>query len=361
MIAIVNNHWMHYKDLLFRSLSEKKVDFVAVFSALGSSQRAAPALNEGYNYRVLYPGDYEKRSHAKTGYRAWRTLQQLKPSTVIIEGWRDLSSWTAWLWAILHKVPIIFWSESNDFDKPRNPMAEWPKRLFASRVSYGHVYGRSNRDYLTNLGIPKDKVLLDRVVVNTEMFLSRQSSFDSAALRFLYVGRLAPEKNLEYLLNEFSSFVKQARLAHTLTIVGSGPLAPKLEAQVKTLGLEKSACLTRSMPYERLGDTYAASHIFVLPSLSEPWGLVAAEAMCAGLPAIISSRCGCAADLVTEKTGWLFDPAGSGNLAEALSRVAATPIETIAAMGLRARHLAAKYSPANAADLVISSISLSHK
>jgi glycosyltransferase involved in cell wall biosynthesis len=270
MIAIVNNHWMHYKDLLFRSLSEKKVDFVAVFSALGSSQRAAPALNEGYNYRVLYPGDYEKRSHAKTGYRAWRTLQQLKPSTVIIEGWRDLSSWTAWLWAILHKVPIIFWSESNDFDKPRNPMAEWPKRLFASRVSYGHVYGRSNRDYLTNLGIPKDKVLLDRVVVNTEMFLSRQSSFDSAALRFLYVGRLAPEKNLEYLLNEFSSFVKQARLAHTLTIVGSGPLAPKLEAQVKTLGLEKSACLTRSMPYERLGDTYAASHIFVLPSLSEP-------------------------------------------------------------------------------------------
>ena len=56
---------------------------------------------------------------------------------------------------------------------------------------------------------------------------------------------------------------------------------------------------------------YAAADLLVLPSESETWGLVVNEAMCMGRPAIVSSRVGCAHDLVVpEETGLVF-PAGS--------------------------------------------------
>jgi glycosyltransferase involved in cell wall biosynthesis len=80
--------------------------------------------------------------------------------------------------------------------------------------------------------------------------------------------------------------------------------------------------------------------------------------MCAGLPSIISSRCGCAADLVTDQTGWLFNPDKTGALSDVMSRAAATPKRLLSQMGTRARQTAAKYSPPNAADLVICSISV---
>ena len=124
------------------------------------------------------------------------------------------------------------------------------------------------------------------------------------------------------------------------------------------MGLQGSVRFVDSMPAEQLVDTYSKSHVFILPSKCEPWGLVAAEAMCVGLPAIVSKRCGCAADLVTEETGWLFDPYSQEDLTQVLHQVAATPIDKIALMGQKARQLAAKYSPANSADLIISSVSL---
>ncbi len=45
---------------------------------------------------------------------------------------------------------------------------------------------------------------------------------------------------------------------------------------------------------------YAASDVFVLPSENEPWGLVVNEAMCAGIPVIVSGEAGCVADLVND-------------------------------------------------------------
>ena len=226
MIAIVCSYWMHYKDLLFKSLTGKHVDFVAIFSALGSSQRAIPTPSETYNYRALHNGNYEERPPAKTAYRVWQTLNSLRPSTVVIEGWYDTSCWAAWLWANLHKVPIILWAESNDFDKPRSRVAESAKKLFASRASCSHVYGKSNRDYLLNLGLSKDLIVLDRAVINTESLLLGRPTFETSNLNFLYVGRFAPEKNLEHLLSSFSMFLHQAGKAHTLTLVGNGQLEP---------------------------------------------------------------------------------------------------------------------------------------
>ena len=54
---------------------------------------------------------------------------------------------------------------------------------------------------------------------------------------------------------------------------------------------------------------YGLASAFVHPSTTEQWGLVVNEAAAAGLPLIVSERCGCAPELVRQGvTGFLFDP-----------------------------------------------------
>jgi glycosyltransferase involved in cell wall biosynthesis len=67
---------------------------------------------------------------------------------------------------------------------------------------------------------------------------------------------------------------------------------------------------------------YAALDIFVLPSEHEPWGLAVNEAMCAGLPVVVSQGVGCVADLVRDGVNGYTPAAGDiGGLARALQRL----------------------------------------
>jgi len=61
---------------------------------------------------------------------------------------------------------------------------------------------------------------------------------------------------------------------------------------------------------------YRLADIFVLPSKGpgETWGLAVNEAMACKRPVIVSSKCGCAPDLVEENlTGWVFEPGEHGD------------------------------------------------
>ena len=71
-----------------------------------------------------------------------------------------------------------------------------------------------------------------------------------------------------------------------------------------------------------LPDLYAASDVFVLPSEHEPWGLAVNEAMCAGLPIVVSHEVGCVADLVSDDVNGFTPAAGDiESLALALRRL----------------------------------------
>jgi 1,2-diacylglycerol 3-alpha-glucosyltransferase len=91
---------------------------------------------------------------------------------------------------------------------------------------------------------------------------------------------------------------------------------------------------------------YAFARCFVLPSTREPWGLVVNEAMAAGLPVVVSSRCGCAEDLVEPaRNGFVFNPSATGDLAQCLRQMEdATPSE-LAQMGAHSLEIIGHYSP----------------
>jgi glycosyltransferase involved in cell wall biosynthesis len=107
--------------------------------------------------------------------------------------------------------------------------------------------------------------------VDTRLFRPReQRVFELPSPVFLYVGRVAVEKNLEAFLS--------LDLPGTQVVVGDGPSRQGLEAKyprVRFLG---------ALSGEALAQTYSSADVFAFPSLTDTFGLVLLEALASGLP-----------------------------------------------------------------------------
>jgi asparagine synthase (glutamine-hydrolysing) len=142
-------------------------------------------------------------------------------------------------------------------------------------------------------GIPADRVTRVPGGVDTERF---HPPTDRAALRrklglpggllLLTVRNLVPRMGLDSLIAAMPAIVRSWPDA-SLCIGGAGPLKPRLEEQVRDLGLERHVCFAGFIPEERLRDYYGAADAFVLPTRClEGFGLVTVEALACGTPVI---------------------------------------------------------------------------
>jgi glycosyltransferase involved in cell wall biosynthesis len=92
-------------------------------------------------------------------------------------------------------------------------------------------------------------------------------------------------------------------------MAGSGELAGELRTFCADNTLD-NVVFTGFINQSELPALYGASDVFVLPSEHEPWGLAVNEAMCAGLPVVVSREVGCAADLVSDGVNGYAPAAG---------------------------------------------------
>ncbi|MGR3763108.1 glycosyltransferase family 4 protein [Rossellomorea sp. NS-SX7] len=107
-------------------------------------------------------------------------------------------------------------------------------------------------------------------------------------LTLLYVGRLAPEKDLDTLTKIIKLMPQAVKDRVQWTIVGDGPLKKEMESDLHG----ENVLFTGYLNGEDLADTYASSDLFVFPSASETFGNVVLEAFASGLPAIVADKGG---------------------------------------------------------------------
>lgn len=111
----------------------------------------------------------------------------------------------------------------------------------------------------------------------------RQTGLPRDAWVVGHVGRLAPEKNLDFLAEAVSRFMEDDAQAHFL-VVGQGPSAERIERCFHRRSLTERLHLAGEADGERLRDAYAAMDGFAFASLTETQGMVLTEAMAAGNP-----------------------------------------------------------------------------
>lgn len=106
---------------------------------------------------------------------------------------------------------------------------------------------------------------------------------DSTVL--LYVGRLAPEKNLRLVLDSMERLLPDHRDLR-LVFVGGGPHEAGLRSEISRRGLSDRAIVPGAVAREEVGRVYCGGDLFVFPSMTETQGLVLGEALAAGLPCV---------------------------------------------------------------------------
>ncbi|CAM0124922.1 Glycosyltransferase family 1 protein [Stenotrophomonas geniculata] len=130
-------------------------------------------------------------------------------------------------------------------------------------------------------------------------------------------GRLSKQKNQSFLIDCMRD------LDANLVIVGEGELRQEIEARISQLGLEGKVILVGEVPPSQVGAYLALGDIFAFPSHFEAFGLVAVEAMRAGLPLVCSDHP--ALREVVGDAGILLPPTDRNSWVKTLSELACDP------------------------------------
>jgi len=145
----------------------------------------------------------------------------------------------------------------------------------------------------------------------------------------LFVGRLAHEKNIGFLL-QMTVEALARRPDLLLLIAGEGPALPALREQVAHLGLGESVRFVGYLDrHQDLPDCYAAADVFVFASRTETQGLVLLEAMAVGLPVVAFAHMG-TIDILAPRRGCRVPAGDSTAFAESV-------VEVVSDAALRAR------------------------
>jgi glycosyltransferase involved in cell wall biosynthesis len=220
----------------------------------------------------------------------------------------------------MHGIPVVFTEHSGRFSM--------------------HLKTKSQRSLARNL-LPK----FDRVIsvspslsnqiqsfcplidINTVGNVIRTDFFKSADCisnfkihqkpQFLCIAFLKENKGIHYFIKAISSLVNRGITSFDVIIGGDGPARAKLENMLKDLGLSDLCSFLGFLTHQEVRYWMQRCDVFVLPSLSETFGVVLGEAMACGKP-VIATRCGGPEFLVLPETGLLVDVADSDALADAM-------------------------------------------
>ncbi len=196
-------------------------------------------------------------------------------------------------------------------------------------------------------------------VVPTGVQLARFKNGDGQALRrrlgipadaFVvgHVGRLAPEKNLDFLARAVRDFLVQDEHRHFL-VAGAGESREQLRELFRAAGLAGRYHELGILTARDLTDAYAAMDVFAFASLTETQGMVLTEAMAVGLPAVAVDAPGAREVVRDRSNGRLLHEASVADFTAALGDIAGLPPAQLQAMQAAALATAERFSLAHTA------------
>jgi len=177
-------------------------------------------------------------------------------------------------------------------------------------------------------GLPEDKLVMIPNGVNTRVYENSENE-DVNAFRtkfamphekiVLYVGRLVYEKGIHVLINAVPKVL--AKVDAKFIIVGSGYMKEQLLSIVKSMRLEHKVLFLGFVDDDTLVRLQKCADVSVVPSLFEPFGIVALEAMAAKSPVVVSDTGGLSEIVDHDVTGFKVYPNNPESLASGITKI----------------------------------------
>jgi len=177
-------------------------------------------------------------------------------------------------------------------------------------------------------GLPEDKLVMIPNGVDVKEY-EKNANVDLSSFRrkfalpeekiVLFVGRLVYEKGIHVLINAVPKILEKVNAK--FVIVGSGYMKESLSEIVKKMGLSHKVLFTGFLDDETLRKLQKCADVSVVPSLFEPFGIVALEAMAAKSPVVVSDSGGLSEIVEHDVTGVKVYPNNSDSLTWGVTRV----------------------------------------
>jgi len=193
---------------------------------------------------------------------------------------------------------------------------EWLLTYEATEVIVNSNYMKNEIQRL--FGLPFDKINVIPNGINLSNFTGierdydfrRQYAMDNEKI-ILYVGRLVYEKGVQHLIAAMPKILSNYHDAK-LIIAGRGGMMDELRAEASNLGLNDKIYFTGYLNSKQVQKMYKCADVAVFPSTYEPFGIVALEAMLAGVPTVVSDVGGLD-EIVTHGVDGMKSYAGNAN------------------------------------------------
>jgi glycosyltransferase involved in cell wall biosynthesis len=364
--------WSKYKAEIFSCVNKQAIElnlgvkFIQIAETENSRLSLGPVDYSAHKYpfTLLYEKAYESIPRLFLYSNLVSLVFNSDSKVVVLPGYSKVEHWLMLVAAVISKKKIAVFCDSTVNDRKQTITKNILKRVFFSLCKVTFAYGQRSSEYIQRFGVssnriispcqasatPRDKLTLHEVLdIRLKAGLAR--NFQK---RFIYVGRLSPEKSIDLLLEAWREHISDNALSE-LRIIGSGPEYNHLTTLIQSLGLTSSVKLIGALSSEDLGLEYLNATALILPSQSEPWGLVVNEAFYYGCPAIVSSNCGCVPELIQGKTGKAFSTGVLSSLVKSINEWAAQEID-IKESSIACRTLIDEFSPQHAAKKIVTGL-----
>jgi glycosyltransferase involved in cell wall biosynthesis len=346
-LGILTSHPIQYQAPWFRALAER-CHLTVYFAHQPNAEEQGKGFGQAFAWDVDLLSGYQYEFMPNVA--VWPDTSRFKGCDIpaiqqriaeegfdafIVMGWYLKCFWQAIRACRRLKIPVLVRGDSQ-LATPRSKLKTLAKelvyRVLLRQFDGFLTVGQRSREYLQHYGVPEWKLFPAPHFVDNAWFAERKevASGQRQELRqvwgvrpgqvaVLFVGKFIPEKGLSLLVHGLAEFEKKQPGVLKLILVGSGPL----EADIRGLSTRLNVDLTFA-GFKNQGELpacYGAADVLVLTSVSETWGLVVNEAMACGLPAIVSTACGCEPDLIVEgETGFAFTAGEVAAFTAALAR-----------------------------------------
>ena len=377
-IAFVNTHPIQYFAPLYAYLNQTgrfsvTALYLSDFSVRGSLDREFGKvlqwdidLLSGYNARFVRGA--EVRPQPKSFFsviapQIWREVTHGKFDALIVHGHTPAALLIAVAAARRAGVPVFCRAETH-LGLSRTLLKRFVRKPLMGAL-YGFIdgvlaIGSANALFYQAMGVPRERIFFmpytidnARFIAGARMSLKQRSEVRAALGVFddtpivLYAAKLQARKHPDDLMRA-ALRLRQWGVSFHVVVAGSGEMASELNnfvARNKLQNVHFRGFVNQTV----MPQVYGAADVFVLPSEDESWGLAINEAMCAGLPIVVSKGVGCVADLVRDNVnGRIFAPRDIEGLATVLHSVL-VDTEVRRRMGAASREIISRWGYAESA------------
>lgn len=261
-----------------------------------------------------------------------RTTWKFRPDVLFTLGYSDEIALCGLVMGKALGARVFFLADSKADDQPRRAAGEAVKARILRRYDGALVAGERHKSYFAGLGVKSDVIQVGYDVVDNGYFAQRAARFRTKSnlvhtmgvvppRYVLLVSRLIPRKRVDRALDIYAaSHLPGSQVK--LLIIGQGPQEQHLQERVEALGIAEHVICRREVKSSMMPLFYAFAEALLLTSEYDQWGLSVNEAMACGIPALVTSRCGCAGEIVLhESNGFVWDGVSTQTGAALLNRL----------------------------------------